>query len=93
MAEDVSSILTIQRAIASTHLKTMPNFRIHWVNVEDSGCFCYEAETLKDALTESIRQGICSLDWTEAWKDCGEYWEIRDLLDNTTKIVQKPKAV
>ncbi|HEY9748315.1 MAG TPA: hypothetical protein V6C63_06545 [Allocoleopsis sp.] len=64
----------------------------HWVNVEDSGCFSCEAETLKDALVESIRQGICSLDWSEAWKDCGDHWEILDLLDNTTKIMQKPKA-
>lgn len=66
----------------------MSKFRIHWASVEDDGCFSCEAANLKAALTESIRHGICSLDWVEAWEDCGDRWKIYNLVgrDRTTKI-------
>ena len=59
----------------------MPQFRVYWVSVENDGCFSCEAADLKNALTESINHGICSLDWTEAWEDCGDHWEIHDLVN------------
>lgn len=67
----------------------MHKFRIPWANLEDDGCFTCEAIDYKAALVQAIIEGICSLDWTEVWKDCGDHWEIWDLTTEGKRVVQK----
>lgn len=52
-----------------------PNYRVHWVSVEDDGCFSCQAVSIEDALTKSIQAGVCSVDWSSVWELKSDGWQ------------------
>jgi hypothetical protein len=60
-------------------------FRIYWANDNNAGHFDCEAQSTKDAFIESIRSGICSLEWRSIHKlsESGEWVELPILSDRT----------